>query len=357
MADRYWVGGTGSWTSTNTANWSATSGGASGASVPGSADRVFFDNNSGASGAVVTIGSAVSFNDFSFNRTDPMAFSGSSDLLCYGNEITVVGTITFTDYFGTLQLFGEASSGVYVTFVTSALWRKILVKAGIDLSFHPPVTTNYIENITLDAGAKLRLGVSTRVASLIGPSTGYNATVIMVGENIGLYLVGAFPATQGRINFSCLAGSKIFLTGQLGNSGYSLTESTIDFLEISPSVSDRVFKIGGSSTVFNLNRATSSRPFTLQIEPNAVFFVRDINISGDTSATIGVRSSVDGVRASIRKNGGGLVSTNYMNVKDMQPIPDNTWISYNSINSGNNWQWYFDNFNKPTSCLFFGSHV
>ena len=43
MADRYWVGGAGTWDTTSTTNWSASSGGASGASVPTSADSVFFD--------------------------------------------------------------------------------------------------------------------------------------------------------------------------------------------------------------------------------------------------------------------------------------------------------------------------
>lgn len=33
MANRYWVGGAGTWDLTNTANWSTTSGGAGGASV------------------------------------------------------------------------------------------------------------------------------------------------------------------------------------------------------------------------------------------------------------------------------------------------------------------------------------
>lgn len=41
MASRYWVGGTGAWT--ETAHWSASSGGAGGASVPGATDDVFFD--------------------------------------------------------------------------------------------------------------------------------------------------------------------------------------------------------------------------------------------------------------------------------------------------------------------------
>ena len=43
MADRYWVGGTGTWNTSSTTNWSASSGGASGASVPTVADNVFFD--------------------------------------------------------------------------------------------------------------------------------------------------------------------------------------------------------------------------------------------------------------------------------------------------------------------------
>ena len=34
MADRYWVGGAGTWNTTSTTNWSTASGGSSGASVP-----------------------------------------------------------------------------------------------------------------------------------------------------------------------------------------------------------------------------------------------------------------------------------------------------------------------------------
>jgi len=33
MADRYWILGTGTWSSTNTVNWSTSSGGLGGASV------------------------------------------------------------------------------------------------------------------------------------------------------------------------------------------------------------------------------------------------------------------------------------------------------------------------------------
>ena len=53
MANRFWVGGTAAWDATAGAKWSTTSGGVSGAAVPGSEDVVTFDVASGA--AVVTI--------------------------------------------------------------------------------------------------------------------------------------------------------------------------------------------------------------------------------------------------------------------------------------------------------------
>jgi hypothetical protein len=47
MATYYWVGGSGSWDATTTANWASSSGGAGGAGVPTTADDVIIDTNSG----------------------------------------------------------------------------------------------------------------------------------------------------------------------------------------------------------------------------------------------------------------------------------------------------------------------
>lgn len=58
MATRYWVGGTGTWDSTSTTNWSTTSGGAGGASAPLATDDVVIDNNSG-TGTCTTDATAV----------------------------------------------------------------------------------------------------------------------------------------------------------------------------------------------------------------------------------------------------------------------------------------------------------
>ena len=58
MATRYWVRGTGTWDTTSTTNWSATSGGAGGASIPTSVDDVVFDGNSNSTGSNFALNSA-----------------------------------------------------------------------------------------------------------------------------------------------------------------------------------------------------------------------------------------------------------------------------------------------------------
>jgi hypothetical protein len=67
MADRYWILGTGTWNATNTVNWSDSSGGLGGFSVPTAADNVFFDANSNVGTGAFTVTMATSprvCNDF-----------------------------------------------------------------------------------------------------------------------------------------------------------------------------------------------------------------------------------------------------------------------------------------------------
>lgn len=84
MAARFWVG-SGTWDSVNTANWSATSGGATGASVPTSADDVTFDVNSGnctVSGTVnclsLTVGTGFVNGLSSGSSFDTLGISGTT---------------------------------------------------------------------------------------------------------------------------------------------------------------------------------------------------------------------------------------------------------------------------------------
>ena len=90
MADRYWVGGAGNWSSTT--KWSTSSGGASGASVPTSADNAIFDANSGGK-FVATVDTAQQVNSLTIT---PSAGAGVLEIaitvsLTTGN-LTTTGT-------------------------------------------------------------------------------------------------------------------------------------------------------------------------------------------------------------------------------------------------------------------------
>jgi hypothetical protein len=74
-----------------------------------------------------------------------------------------------------------------------------------------------------------------------------------------------------------------------------------------------------------------------------------------------VQSDVDGVMAGIYGLDpyAALTVVRHVNVKDIGVSADKKVMSYttDSVNLGNNAQWYFDNLNRPTSNLFFGSHL
>jgi hypothetical protein len=108
MADRYWVGGTGTWNNTNTVHWSNVSGGAGGFSVPTAADNVFFDSASGLSNYTVstTIGQTLSCLNLTIARatlgtvtfidTGVFAVAGNLDITGTGVTWSAFGTWTFT---------------------------------------------------------------------------------------------------------------------------------------------------------------------------------------------------------------------------------------------------------------------
>jgi hypothetical protein len=91
MANRYWVGGAGTWNTSSTTNWSASSGGASGASVPTSADSVFFDQ---AGTYTVTMTGGLNCLDITVSAGTVTFATGTSPTLgVYGSMSLLAGTV------------------------------------------------------------------------------------------------------------------------------------------------------------------------------------------------------------------------------------------------------------------------
>lgn len=169
MAARFWVGGTGTWDATNTANWSATSGGAGGASVPGAADTVTIDASSGA-GTITVNG------NFTITSLTCGAMNMTLDFSANNNNITMTtfngggtGTRTVNMGNGTWTLTGAGTQNVF------GVSSNLTLNAG-DSNVVLSNTGNTAITLNLTTGATLNKLTFSR-----GASTGVNT--IGLGNN------------------------------------------------------------------------------------------------------------------------------------------------------------------------------
>jgi hypothetical protein len=105
MANRYWVGGSGSWTSVSTTNWSTTSGGSGGASVPTSIDAVIINGSSGS--PTITLTGAL--NCASLDTTGATCTLTSTGTLACAGNFTLSTTTTATAWSGGLTITGTST--------------------------------------------------------------------------------------------------------------------------------------------------------------------------------------------------------------------------------------------------------
>lgn len=144
MANRYWVGGTGTWDTTNTTNWSATSGGAGGASVPVAVDAVFFDANSG--GGTVTLAQDVTHTIIGLSGFTGTLDFNSKTISLSGSNTTIVNTgsisMTGNPHF-ILTYAGGTGTRAISAVNTEANAASFTIQAGSDIIGSPGRVRNY----------------------------------------------------------------------------------------------------------------------------------------------------------------------------------------------------------------------
>lgn len=213
MANRFWVGGSGTWDTTSTANWSASSGGASGASAPTSSDVAFLNAASGA--VTVTLGEdvpALSMDMTGFTGT--LAF-GSSVIRLSGNASTIFTgttgcTVTGTPVIECIYVGSTGTRTLNCQAVTEANTISFAIKSGTDAftfsgnvrnidytgfagTYNVGSTTRRVYgNFKLPAG----VSVATGAGLLVFAGTGGSNTI----ETNGIVI-------DGDVSFSGVGGS------------------------------------------------------------------------------------------------------------------------------------------------------
>lgn len=218
MASRFWVGGTGTWDGSSTAHWSATTGGGSGASVPGSADTVTFNAASG--GGTVTVNTTVTVQTITCG-----AFTGTLDFSANNNNVTLntggfsgTGTGTRTINLGNGTWTISANSG-------ATLWD---MGVTTNLTFNANSSTiTFTGNPTATGRGFIGGGLTYNVLSLSANSGG-GGTVITGANTFATFSVAAphsvyFPTgTNTFTNAPTLTGTSstpILFSNNSGGSG------------------------------------------------------------------------------------------------------------------------------------------
>jgi len=243
-ASRYWRGGAGTWNAVNTANWSSTSGGIGGSSVPTSADDVTFDSLSNATAYAVTFSASTTI-------CNNISISGPAS-----------GNLTITNTSNNLQIFGNfsiAATGVVVTNGGSA-------------------TTSYLATS------------GTKTITSNGVSMQANFTLNGVG--------GTFQLVDALFGGNSLGG----------NSNFTLSNGTFDpnGQTVNSTINNNTSTFTGNWNFFNLTlNPTSIGGLTTFNIVNSLTIANIFNPKGHnaTNGRVLVQSSVVGVQRTITCNG------------------------------------------------------
>lgn len=249
MADRYWVGGTGTWS--DTAHWSATSGGAGGAGVPVAGDVVIFDSASAAASYVVTW-AGIAINVASLTITAPatgvLSFSGAAG----GVTITGAGLSIAAS-----SVSGVVSSGG-VTFIAPTGGTLVVntnnvnIIGGVkhqgagtiryDSSFTASNGTFNFDNASISSGTTT-VNLNSKVFSVFQVAAVGSGTVIV---NMAASSLTTSVASTGRAweisnpNLTFNAGASSITIGQLSNNqgfyGGGRTYATVTFQNYSNTI-------------------------------------------------------------------------------------------------------------------------
>lgn len=301
-ADRYWVGGSGTWNNSNTP-WSTTSGGSGGADAPNSVtNHVIFDANSG--GGTVTLGI-----DFTGVNVDFTGFTG-----------------TFAQGTHTLSLLGSLTMGAVTTWTGSGA-----DSIGGNLSLGSGMTNSYTGNITFNSTSSGKTITSNGVS--IGSNVTFNGSggvwTMQDSSNIKTVTLTAGTLVAGSTTLS-LSGTGTVWNANGGS--FTANSSTVKLTNTSSSsktfagggLTYATFYITGSGTgAYTISGSNTFTFFICDTPPHTINFtagttqtVSNFTVSGTAGNLMTFQSTISGSPWFLIKSPSGTVTCDYLSLQD-----------------------------------------
>jgi len=343
MADRYWILGTGTWDATNTVNWSDTSGGSGGFSVPTASDNVFFDANSNVLATAFTVTMANTprvCNNFTASGLDgTMTLAGSAIGMTVSGSLFFPAT-NFTRTYTGATSFNATTTGKTITTNGVTFGNSINFNGvGGAWTLGSAVLTTAIATLangtldlngkTLTATTRLTIGAGTKNLTFNG------GTIIIVSAS------SSAVNNIGPTNFTTTAGT--------GTGTISLTATTAKTFVGAGSTFNCTINQGGvgdltitgSNTFSNItNTYKSTGATSILFTAGTTNTFADWNASGESTRLLTIGS--DTAASHTLSKASGTVSADFLSISRSTATGGAGWYAgANSTNGGNNSGWIF----------------
>ena len=363
MANRYWVGGTGTWDASSTSHWSSTTGGSSGASAPVAADSVFFNSNSG-TGTCTTASGAVASNVTL--STSTLGLTLGAPITLGGTFVLTLGVINLASYTLTTLLFNSNNSNSRtIAFGTG----KIEVTGNAVVVWQMSTVTNFTPTGTKNVDFTYAGGTGTRTithGSSFGAggsaTTSLNFSITAGTDTVDMVTSGVLYVQD--LNFTGFSGTlsdiRYNVYGNLTfSSGMTLTSSTTAISFVGAFVTQIITTAGNTldfPLTFNGSGSTFAFQDALTQGSTRAFTINNgtVQLKNGVTSTVGafatafsnqrfLQSTTAGSQATLSQ-AGGTVNANRLTIKDINAVGGATWNAYttnNNVDAGNNLGWDF----------------
>lgn len=309
MSNRYWVGGTGSWDATTT-NWSATSGGAGGASVPTSADDVFFDTLSNATLYTCTLTTAPVCRSVSVAgpAVGNVTMAGSPTWLIYGGLTVAATGVTWTAVAG--MFFNATTTGWVITTNGVTMTGSMSFQgSGGAWTLGSALTTS--QTITCSVGTFSTANFNITTTSSFNPTGAFTRTLNLGSSAITCLSWNALGATNLTVNAGT---STITVTAAAGQfSGGGLTYYNVY-------KASNGFAINDANNTFNAltnNNVTASGTFFCQFAGNQTISTLTINGGTDTTRRMSTQTTPTLIGTQVTLTVGTFVTNGNIDFRDI----------------------------------------
>ncbi len=335
MANRFWVGNSGNWT--DTAHWSATSGGAGGVSAPTISDAAILDVNSfSIASQTLTINTNVAALSFTCTgvNASTVLLSGASSKLTVAGSFILDATLILTTDTGLSSIILSADSGSFVIDQAGAVIKT--------------------PNLTLSA------------SSLLTPSTWTLSSDLHLESFNGSLSAGSGTWTISGIDSSNLMYFAIATGGAGSNPVVNAETSTIIFEDLSVSIFSAGFDvripvafnaviISGTMSIsstqnLSFNSLTLNPGITVDIYPDLLYTIGNFSAIGTALNPIVLVSDSPGTQYTLLAT---TANVSYVDVTDSHASGDVPFQDIvGGVDGGNNTNWCFPDHCSQQKLLF-----